>query len=73
MSNKRVTETAVREAIASFKDPETGRSALQLGQIHRLELGGGDLSVTLGLTTWSARSRGNPGGIGFAAQTAISA
>ncbi len=54
MSNQSITETAVREAIANFKDPETGRSVSQLGQIHHLELGGENLSVTLGLTTWSA-------------------
>ncbi len=57
MSNPPVTETAVREAIAAFKDPETGRSAAQLGQIHALELTGENLSLTLGLTTWSAPIR----------------
>jgi ATP-binding protein involved in chromosome partitioning len=54
MSIEPVTEAALRKAIAEFADPETGRSALQLGQIHRLELNGENLSVTLGLTTWSA-------------------
>ena len=53
MGNRPVTEAAVREALAAFQDPETGRSALQLGQVHRVELKGEDLSVTLGLTTWS--------------------
>ncbi|MGA2799019.1 MAG: Mrp/NBP35 family ATP-binding protein [Thermoguttaceae bacterium] len=53
MSNKPISEEAVREAIAAFKDPETGRSVSQLGQIHHLELSGENLSVTLGLTTWS--------------------
>ncbi len=48
------TEPAVRNALASFQDPETGRSAMQLEQIHRLELGDGKLTVTLGLTTWAA-------------------
>jgi ATP-binding protein involved in chromosome partitioning len=54
MSNEPNGEAAVREAIAAFKDPETGRSVSQLGQIHKLELNGENLSVTLGLTTWSA-------------------
>jgi ATP-binding protein involved in chromosome partitioning len=54
MGNRPVTEAAVHEALATFQDPETGRSASQLGQVHRVELRGEDLSVTLGLTTWSA-------------------
>jgi ATP-binding protein involved in chromosome partitioning len=48
------TEPAVRNALAGFQDPETGRSAVQLEQIHRLDLRDGKLSVTLGLTTWAA-------------------
>jgi len=54
MSNLPVTEAVVREALAPFKDPETGRSVVQLGQIHGVELNGNELTVTLGLTTWSA-------------------
>jgi ATP-binding protein involved in chromosome partitioning len=54
MSNQPISEQSVREALAAFKDPETGRSVVQLGQIHQLELSGENLSVTLGLTTWSA-------------------
>jgi len=49
-----VSEPAVRNAISSFQDPETGRSAVQLGQIHQVQLRGGQLSVTLGLTTWAS-------------------
>ena len=48
------TEPAVRNALAAFQDPETGRSAMQLQQIHRVELRDGKLSVTLGLTSWAA-------------------
>jgi ATP-binding protein involved in chromosome partitioning len=48
------TEPAVRNALAGFQDPETGRSAVQLQQIHRLDLSDGKLSVTLGLTSWAA-------------------
>lgn len=49
-----VTEPAVRNALASFQDPETGRSAVQLEQIHHVKLVDGKLSVTLGLTSWAA-------------------
>jgi ATP-binding protein involved in chromosome partitioning len=54
MRNQPISEAAVREALATFKDPETGRSVVQLGQIHQLELNEDNLTVTLGLTTWSA-------------------
>jgi ATP-binding protein involved in chromosome partitioning len=54
MNNQTITESAIRESIARLKDPETGRSILQLGQIHELDLKGDRLNVTLGLTTWSA-------------------
>ena len=49
-----LTEPAVRNALAGFQDPETGRNALQLEQIHQLQIQDGRLSVTLGLTTWAA-------------------
>ena len=49
-----IAESAVRAALARFQDPETGRSVAQLNQIERIELDGQRLSVTLGLTTWSA-------------------
>ena len=48
------TEPAVKNALSGFQDPETGRGAMQLQQFHRIELGNGKLSVTLGLTTWAA-------------------
>ena len=54
MPNDQPTEAAVRAALAEFKDPETGRSITQLEQVHGLQLDGQRLSVTLGLTTWSA-------------------
>ena len=54
MSNEPLTEAAVRAALAEFQDPETGRSITQLEQVHRMHLDGQRLSVTLGLTTWSA-------------------
>jgi ATP-binding protein involved in chromosome partitioning len=54
MSNQPISEAVVREAIAQFKDPETGRGIVQLGQIGQIALKGENLSITLGLTTWSA-------------------
>jgi ATP-binding protein involved in chromosome partitioning len=54
MSIEQPTETAVRAALAEFKDPESGRSITQLEQVHNLRLHGNRLAVTLGLTTWSA-------------------
>lgn len=54
MTQSTVTEAAVRAALAQFKDPETGRSIVQLEQVHGLRLDGSNLLVTLGLTTWSA-------------------
>jgi len=54
MTNNKATEAAIRTALAEFQDPETGRSITQLEQIHDLQLEGQRLTVTLGLTTWSA-------------------
>jgi ATP-binding protein involved in chromosome partitioning len=54
MPTEQPNETAIRTALAEFKDPETGRSITQLEQVHGLRLEGQNLSVTLGLTTWSA-------------------
>jgi ATP-binding protein involved in chromosome partitioning len=44
----------VERALVEFKDPETGRSALQFDQISEIQLDGTDLSLTLALTTHSA-------------------
>ena len=49
-----LTESIVREVLASFPDPETGRSVAQLDQIHGLKLDGNRLRITLGLTTYTA-------------------
>ena len=54
MPNDRPTDADVRTALAEFKDPETGRSVMQLEQIHGMRLDDQHLAVTLGLTTWSA-------------------
>ncbi|MGO9115143.1 MAG: Mrp/NBP35 family ATP-binding protein [Thermoguttaceae bacterium] len=49
-----VSEPAIRSALSSFQDPETGRSAVQLEQVHQVQLRDGKLAVTVGLTTWAA-------------------
>ena len=54
MADGRLDTTAVEAAVADFQDPETGRSALQQEQIREIQLSGTELSLTLGLTTWSA-------------------
>ena len=38
---------AIEAAIADFKDPETGRSALQLEQIKDIQVSGNEASLTL--------------------------
>ena len=50
-------EKAVRDVLAGFQDPETGRSITKLQQVHRLVVGEEKIAVTLGLTTWSAPLR----------------
>jgi ATP-binding protein involved in chromosome partitioning len=54
MPDPTTTEAAVRAVLAKFLDPETGRSIVQLQQVHGLRLEGDHLTVMLGLTTWSA-------------------
>ena len=46
--------TDVREELADFPDPETGRGIGRLEQIHDVRLDGDRLHVTVGLTTHSA-------------------
>jgi ATP-binding protein involved in chromosome partitioning len=57
MSTSPPDEKAVRDVLAGFQDPETGRSITKLEQVHRLTLTDEKISVTLGLTTWSAPLR----------------
>lgn len=54
MADGQLDTTAVQSALKDFQDPETGRSALQLEQIRDIQVAGTELSLTLGLTTWSA-------------------
>ena len=54
MADGQVTEAAVQGVLAEFKDPETGRSVVEMGQIHDVRLAGDSLSLTLALTTHSS-------------------
>lgn len=54
MTDGPVTIQSVREALATFPDPETGGSALELDQIRDIAVTGNDVSLTLALTTHSA-------------------
>jgi ATP-binding protein involved in chromosome partitioning len=46
-----VTTSQLQAAVADFPDPETGRSALQMGQVRDLAVDGTRASLTLALTT----------------------
>ena len=48
-----ITQGAVEAVLAEFKDPETGRSAKQLGQFRDVHVTGDTISLTLELTTHS--------------------
>ncbi len=55
MADGQLTEVAVHAALAEFKDPgETGRSVVEMGQVHDVRIADGSLSLTLALTTHSA-------------------
>ncbi len=45
---------AVEAALASLLDPESGRSVVQMGQLHDVQVEGAHVSVVLGLTSWAA-------------------
>ncbi len=54
MASGQLTEAAVQTVIAEFKDPETGRSVVEMEQVRDMRLTDASLSVTLALTTHSA-------------------
>ena len=54
MAEDRITQAQVQQALATFKDPETGRSALRLDQIRDIQVSDGVVSLTLALSTHSA-------------------
>ena len=54
MADSPIDLAAIQTALHDFRDPETGRSAVEMGQLRDVELAGTELSFTLGLTTWAA-------------------
>jgi ATP-binding protein involved in chromosome partitioning len=54
MTNDGIGVDAVREALREWKDPESGRSALEQGQIHDIRVDGRRVALNLDLTTWAA-------------------
>jgi ATP-binding protein involved in chromosome partitioning len=49
-----LSSDAVLAALADFQDPETGRNAVQQGQVRDVEASDDRIALTLGLTTHSA-------------------
>ncbi len=49
-----VSPDAVKACLAEFKDPESGRSVVQQGQLRDVRVDGPRVTVTLGLTTHSS-------------------
>ena len=54
MPPQSLTAADVEQAFADFRDPESGRSAVEMGQISGIRVDGGRASLTLGLTTFAA-------------------
>ena len=54
MATRELNETAVLAALSEFKDPETGRGVVEMGQVRDVRLDGDKLSLTLALCTHSA-------------------
>lgn len=54
MADSQLSEDQVKEILRDFKDPETGRSVVQLEQVHNVDVRDGSVKVTLGLTTHSS-------------------
>lgn len=54
MSQPKLDQAAVEKALDDFQDPESGRAITKSGQVRDIQLGNGQLSLTLQLTTHSA-------------------
>lgn len=54
MATQPASETAVREVLRAFPDPETGRDIVETGQLGALHIDGDSLRLTLALSTHSA-------------------
>jgi ATP-binding protein involved in chromosome partitioning len=53
MAANQINRDTVLAALADLADPETGRAAVQMGQIGDISIDGSRVEVTLGLTTWA--------------------
>jgi ATP-binding protein involved in chromosome partitioning len=51
---KNIDRPAIDAALTHLLDPETGRSVVQMEQVHDVDIDGSRVTVTLGLTTWSS-------------------
>ena len=54
MADGQFDANAVRTALETIKDPETGRSVVTMDQVSDISVSDGQVSLTLGLTTHSA-------------------
>jgi len=54
MSDNVVDKAAVEAVLADFKDPESGRGIVEMGQVRDVQADGDQLEVTVELTTHSA-------------------
>lgn len=54
MAEGQPTKESVLQTLQDFTDPETGRSVVQLGQVHDVQVHDSKATITLGLTTYSA-------------------
>jgi len=54
MAARELNESTILAALSEFKDPETGRGVVEMGQVRDVRLEGGHLSLTLALCTHSA-------------------
>lgn len=57
MVDGRLDVAAVKTALVDFRDPESGRSALDTDQIRDIRVDGDEVALTLALTTWAAPLR----------------
>ena len=56
------TLESVREVLRGVKDPEIGRSVVDLGMVRSVEVVGGEVAITLALTTLACPLKGRIGG-----------
>lgn len=49
-----ITEETILQVLGEVSDPESGRSLVQMGQVHSVQCRNGVVQVHLGLTSWAA-------------------